>query len=207
MFKASEFTKTFYKPSEVASLFCVSAQTIRNRIDNGEMACSITESGHRLISRDSLLNYLRESNLLYDDLEASKYNVIYARVSSHEQKEKGDLDRQVSHILENVSGLSNVLVLKEVGSGLNDKRRQLLKLIELVMNNKVKTVYVTYKDRLTRFGYNYLKTIFYMKDVKIVIINDTGRDRSCQEELVEDMMALIASFSGKLYGMRSHSNK
>lgn len=204
MFKASEFTKNFYKPSEVASLFQVSAQTIRNRIDNGEMGCSITEGGHRLISRGNLLKYLRESNLLYDDLETSKHDVIYARVSSHEQKNRGDLDRQVAHILENTSGLSNILVLKEVGSGLNDKRRQLLKLIELVMNNKVKTVYVTYRDRLTRFGYHYLKTMFYMKGVEIMVINDINSDKSCQEELVEDMMALIASFSGKLYGMRPH---
>ncbi len=204
MFKASEFTKTFYKPSEVASLFGVSAQTIRNRVDNGEMGCSVTEGGHRLISRDDLLRYLEGNKLLYNDLETAKHDVIYARVSSHEQKTKGDLDRQVTHILDSVSGLSNVLVLKEVGSGLNDKRRQLLRLIELVMNNEVKTVYVTYRDRLTRFGYNYLKTIFYMKGVEIVVINDITSDKSCQEELVEDMMALIASFSGKLYGMRSH---
>ena len=117
MFKASEFTKNFYKPSEVASLFQVSAQTIRNRVDNGEMGCSITEGGHRLISREHLLKYLRERGLLYEVLETSKHDVIYARVSSHEQKTKGDLDRQVVHILENTSGLCNVLVLKEVGMG------------------------------------------------------------------------------------------
>lgn len=61
MFKASEFTKNFYKPAEVASLFQVSSQTIRNRIDNGEMGCRITERGHRLIRRENLLEYLRES--------------------------------------------------------------------------------------------------------------------------------------------------
>lgn len=207
MFKASEFTKNFYKPAEVASLFQVSSQTIRNRIDNGEMGCRITERGHRLISRENLLEYLKKSNLLYDDLETSKYDVIYARVSRHEQKTKGDLDRQVSHILENTSGLSNVLVLKEVGSGLNDKRKQLLKLIELVMKDEVRTVYITYRDRLTRFGYNYLKTMFYMKGVEIVVIHEMNKDKCCQEEFVEDMMALIASFSSKLYGMRSHEKK
>ncbi len=204
MYKVSDFTKTFYKPQEVANLFGVSAQTIRNRIDKGEMGCKITEGGHRIISRDDLLLYLKESNMLYDDTSVVKYNVIYARVSSHEQKEKGDLDRQVTYILEHISGLSNVLILKEVGSGLNDKRKQLLKLIELVMNNKVNKVYVTYRDRLTRFGYNYLNTIFSLKNVEIIVLNDVSQDKSCQEELVEDMMSLIASFSGKLYGMRAH---
>ena len=204
MFKASEFTKNFYKPSEVASLFQVSAQTIRNRIEEGELGCSFTEGGHRLISRESLLKYLDESNLLYNDLETSKYDVIYARVSSYEQKVKGDLDRQVTYVLENASGLNNVFVLKEVGSGLNDKRRQLLKLIELVMADKVHAVYVTYRDRLTRFGFYYLETMFSMKGVKIIVLNDASNDKNVQEELVEDMMSLIAGFSGKLYGMRSH---
>ena len=205
MYKVSDFNKEFYKPSEIAKMLGVSAQTIRNRVDSGSMKCNVTEGGHRVISRNDLLDFLRKDGLIYEDGVSLKYDVIYARVSSHEQKEKGDLDRQVSYIVENVSGLNNLLVLKEVGSGLNDKRRQLLKLIELVMEGKVNRIYLTYKDRLTRFGYNYLKTIFSLKNVEIVVLNDIKEDKSVQMELVEDMMSLIASFSGKLYGMRSHN--
>lgn len=207
MLKASDFVKTAYKPAEVGKLLGVSAQTIRNRISSGELGCVLTEGGHRLIRREDLLRYLDKSHLLYNDLTVIKYDVIYARVSSHEQKQKGDLDRQVTSILENTSNLSNVLVLKEVGSGLNDKRRKLLQLIELVRNDKVHTVYVTYRDRLTRFGFHYLSTMFDMKNVKIIVLNETENDRSSQEELVEDMMSLIASFSGKLYGMRSNQRR
>lgn len=209
MYKSSDFTKAFYKPGEVAKLFGVSAQTIRNRIEEGEMQCSVTEGGHRLISRDSLLKYLDESNMLYKDIRTSKYDVVYARVSSHEQKTKGDLDRQVAFIVEHSEGISNILILKEVGSGLNDKRKQLLKLIRLVMNDCVNKVYITYRDRLTRFGFNFLKEVFLLKNVEIVVLSDDTEDgkKSVQLELAEDMMALIASFSGKLYGMRSHKHK
>ena len=133
MYKVSDFTKNYYKPSAVADLFNVSAQTIRNRVQACELTCIRTEGGHRLITRESLLSYLKSSNMLYEDIANDKYDVIYARVSSHEQKEKGDLDRQVSCIIEHMQGLSNVLVLKEVGSGLNDKRKQLLKLLSLVL--------------------------------------------------------------------------
>ena len=66
---------------------------------------------------------------------------------------------------------------------------------------------MTYKDRLTRFGFHYLETICLAHDSNIIVIKDKWSEKSVQEELVEDMMSLIASFSGKLYGMRSGKNK
>ncbi len=66
---------------------------------------------------------------------------------------------------------------------------------------------VTYRDRLTRFGFHYLESMFKAHGVEIVVVKDKDKEKSVQEELVEDMMALIAFFSGKLYGMRSKKNK
>ena len=77
----------------------------------------------------------------------------------------------------------------------------------MVLDGKVNKVYVTYKDRLTRFGFHYLESVFLAKGVEIVVLNDVSQENDVQQELVEDMMSLIASFSGKLYGMRSHKNK
>ena len=77
----------------------------------------------------------------------------------------------------------------------------------MVLDHKVSRVFVTYKDRLTRFGFHYLETVFEHEGVPIIVIRDMAHERSVQEELVEDMMALIASFSGKLYGLRSGKNK
>lgn len=101
----------------------------------------------------------------------------------------------------------NPIILKEVGSGLNDKRTQLKKLMKMVCNNEVRNVYVTCKDRLTRFGFNYLKTMFEVHGTTIVVVKDEANKKSVEEELVEDMMSLMASFSGKLYGLRSRKNK
>ena len=97
--------------------------------------------------------------------------------------------------------------MKEVGSGLNDRRRKLQELMVMVLDHKVSRVFVTYRDRLTRFGFHYLETIFNHEGVRIIVIRDAAHERSVQEELVEDMMALIASFSGKLYGLRSGKNR
>lgn len=134
-------------------------------------------------------------------------NVQYASVSSHEQKAKGDLDRQAMYIVEHAKELKNPVVLKEVGSGLNDARPLLQKLIRMVMSGEVRYIYVTYKDRLTRFGYRYLETVAEANNTEIIVLKDERKDKDVQEELVDDMMSLIASFSGKLYGLRSGKNK
>jgi IS element ISTsi1 orfA, putative resolvase len=80
-------------------------------------------------------------------------------------------------------------------------------LLKMVCNNEVRNVYIIYKDRLTRFGYRYLETMFMAHNVNIVVVKDTAYKKTVSEELVEDLMSLIASFSGKLYGLRANKNK
>jgi len=206
MYKSSDFKKKTYKTGEVAKILDVTPRTVMNYDNEGKLKFKRTETNRRIIFREELLRYLDSENLLFVDDKSSKRDIIYARVSSNDQKTKGDLDRQVLYLLENVDDLQNPIVLKDVGSGLNDKRVQFKKLIEKVMNNEVNRIYVTYKDRLTRFGFNSLEYMFSFKDVAIVVLKDKGSEKSVQEEMVEDMMSLITSFSGKLYGLRSRKN-
>lgn len=197
MYKASEFTRPIYKIGDIARAIGVTTHTLRNYEDSGLIKFFRSSGGHRRVEREELLRFLDSKGLLLDDNDDIKRDVIYARVSSHEQEVKGDLDRQVVHILECQDGLRNPLVLKEVGSGLNDKRKKLQELIKLVLDGKVNKVYVTYRDRLTRFGYHYLESVFLAKGVDIVVLKDISQEKDVQQELVEDMMSLIASFSGK----------
>ena len=74
------------------------------------------------------------------------------------------------------------------------------------MDDKVNRIFVTYKERLSRFGYELVETICKKHDVDIIILNET-QEKPLEQELAEDMMMLLASFSGKLYGSRSHKNK
>ena len=207
MYKSSDFTKPLYKTKDIMRILGVSYATIKNYDKNGKLKFNRTESGRRVVFREDLLKYLDDIGVLYNDMDLEKRDVIYARVSSNEQKTKGDLDRQVTFLLENVEDLYKPMVLKEVGSGLNDKRSKLQELIRLVLDGKVHRVFVTYKDRLTRFGYHYLEAIFSYHGVPIMVVKDKDREKSVEEELVEDMMSLIASFSGKLYGLRSGKNR
>jgi predicted site-specific integrase-resolvase len=98
------------------------------------------------------------------------------------------------------------LVLSDIGSGLKASRRQLQRLLKLVCEDKVAEVAMTYEDRLTRFGQEYLETLFACFGVTLTVL-EPGEEKTPEQELTDDLLALIASFSGRLYGMRSHKQK
>ena len=207
LYRISDLNKSAYRVNEVAKMLGVTTKTIRNYDKEGKLKTIRSEGNHRMILREDMIVLLQKKGLLVEESDYQKRDVIYARVSSHEQKKSGDLDRQVLFLIESIPNLQNPLILKEVGSGLNDKRIQLQKLITMVCEREIKTIYVTYKDRLTRFGFHYLETMCLAHGTEIIVVKDKESEKTVQEELVEDMMSLIASFSGKLYGMRSGKNK
>ena len=132
--------------------------------------------------------------------------VIYARVSSSDQK--SDLERQVKYLKEYCSarGYAIVDILTDVASGLNEKRRGLKKLFDYVVNGKVDVAVISYKDRLTRFGFKYLEEFFNSHGVRIeVVFGEEPKD--LQQELIEDLIAIVTSFAGRLYGIRSHKKR
>lgn len=201
-----DLTKDIYKPGEIAKMVGVSISIIQRWGNEGVIPFKKTHTGRRFLPKEDLINFLKKEGVFYEEKVIRK-DVIYARVSSHKQKENGDLDRQVSFIVNNVNGLSNLEVLSEVGSGLNDKRAKLLKLIKMISNDEVSRVFITYKDRLTRFGFNYLKFFCELNNVELIVTKNKDKDKSLEEELTEDLIAIITSFSGRLYELRSHSNK
>jgi len=132
--------------------------------------------------------------------------VIYARVSSLDQK--SDLERQIEYLKEYCSakGYNTVDILTDIASGLNEKRKGLRKLFDYVVNGKVNVVAISYKDRLTRFGFKYLEEFFSSHGVRIEVV--FGEEpKGLQQELIEDLIAIVTSFAGRLYGMRSHKKK
>jgi len=132
--------------------------------------------------------------------------IIYARVSSNNKKE--DLKRQISHLTEYciAKGYKVVDVLSDVASSLNTERKGLLKLFDYVVNRKVDVAVITYKDRLTRFGFEYLEYFFKQYNVRVeAVLGEELKD--AYQELIEDLMSIITIFAGKLYGMRSQRKK
>lgn len=133
--------------------------------------------------------------------------VLYGRVSGYGQKDELEIQLQrLQAWAETERRGVETLVLSDIGSGLKASRRQLQRLLKLACEDKVGEVAITYEDRLTRFGPEYLETLFACFGVTLTLL-EPGESKTPEQELTDDLLALIASFSGRLYGMRSHKQK
>jgi len=132
---------------------------------------------------------------------------IYARVSSNTQE--SDLERQVESLKLWVSkNLPNAeyIIVTDVASGLNEDRRGLRKLIEMAKRKEIQAVVIAYRDRLTRFGFEYLKTLFNALGVDVyVAFQEEPKDYA--QELVEDFVEIVSIFASRIYGKRSKRYK
>ena len=129
-----------------------------------------------------------------------KKNVIYARVSNTTQAD--DLSRQIeivkSYAISN--GFKIDKVYKEIASGMNENRKELNSMLREIFAGNVNKVFVSYKDRLTRFGFDYFRNIFSEFGVEIVVIDELEETNSdFQKELSNDLISIIHNFSMKLY--------
>ena len=130
---------------------------------------------------------------------------VYARVLSRDQLK--DLQRQADYLHSIVQDkFQKVYVIKDVASGVKESRKGILKLIELAKLHKIKAIYITYPDRLTRFGYDYFVEFFKALGVDVIAVN--GKEfKEPEQELVEDLIAVLTSFAGKLDGLRANKLK
>jgi len=183
---------------EVAKIFGVSYTTVKKWAYSGKIKYFKTPGGRYRYPESEVRRLL--------GLAPKRKVVVYARVSSADQKD--DLERQKNRLIEfaRSQGYEDVIVLEDVASGLNEKRRGLGKLFDLVANGEVEVVFITYKDRLTRFGFSYIERFFSSHGVSIHVVNGEAK-KEPHKELVEDLIAIVTSFAGRLYGMRSHKKR
>lgn len=131
--------------------------------------------------------------------------MCYARVSSHDQKE--DLERQHG-ILEAYCAAKGWKseVIKDLGSGMNDRKKGLNRLLELILQRKMRRLVITHKDRLLRLGAELIFTLCEIQGIEVVIIHK-GEQPSFEEELAQDVLEIITVFSSRLYGSRSRKHQ
>jgi predicted site-specific integrase-resolvase len=190
---------------EASEMLGVDQRTLKRWESSKQLIPSAkTKGGHRryLLSEVQTLQGVKKLDSIIKSV------AIYSRVSSNEQKQKGDLDRQKCRILDYcISKKYSVeYSFDEVGSGMSDKRPKLLKLLDLCIDGKIFKIIVEHKDRLSRFNINYLKKFFESHGVTLEIIEEI-LPKSYENELVEDILSLMSSFSAKIYGKRSAENR
>ena len=178
---------------EASKLLGVTVRTIQRWDKEGKIRCVRTVGGKRRVPESEIKRIL--------GIHEERKIIGYARVSSHTQKD--DLERQIELIKSYAKEKGwDVEILKDIGSGLKEDRRNFQKILKMVMKREVSKVVTAYPDRLTRFGFKTLKEFFKSYGTEIIVINH--EEKSPQEELVEDLITIISHFAGKLYGMRSY---
>lgn len=182
----------------------VSKSTLQRWDNEGKLVAIRTNGGHRRYKESEILSIIGEKST---EIKSDTVVATYARCSTSDQQARGDIERQSSRIFEYCTkrGYKVEHIIKDMGSGLNDKRKGFVKLCDLVVNKKINKVVIEHKDRLTRFQYNLIEFFFKSYGVEIELVDK--KDYTPQEELVNDMMMLIASFSGKLYSLRAKENR
>lgn len=127
-------------------------------------------------------------------------------MSSRDQK--NDLIRQVE-VLEQYCSKQGFEyeVIQDLGSGMNYYKKGLTKLLNLILESKVKRLVITHKDRLLRFGAELIFAICAAKEIEVIIINQGEENLKFEEELAQDVLEIITVFSARLYGSRSKKNK
>jgi putative resolvase len=189
-----------YSIEEASSILGVHPNTLRRWERIGKISPYKTEGGHRRYSPNELLRINPTAKLAN-----TRITIGYCRVSSSDQKE--DLKRQIEYVSTYcISKGYSFQVIDDVGSGLNYNKKGLRKLINQIQSNEVERIVINYKDRLIRFGFEIIEQLCEFHDVKIEIINHT-KDRTYEQEMVEDILSVVTVFSARLYGSRSHKQK
>ena len=191
---------------ETEQLLNVSKSTLQRWDNSGKLIALRTEGGHRRYKQSDIERLIGENN---NEITSNNDEIIvatYARCSTGDQKAHGDIDRQSSRIFEYCTKKKYKVeyIIKDIGSGLNDKRKGFIKLCKLVTEKKINKVVIEHKNRLTRFQYNLIEFFFNSYGVDIELTDK--KEYTEQEELVNDMIMLIASFSGMLYLNRAKEN-
>lgn len=191
---------TNYKPKEFAELLNVTVKTLQRWDREKTLVANRTPTNRRYYTYDQYLQFKGIGR----DADSRKI-VIYTRVSTRNQAD--DLENQVDFLQNyvNAKGLIVDEVIRDYGSGLNYNRKKWNQLLGEVMENKVKMIFVSHKDRFVRFGFDWFEKFCNKFNVEIVVVKNDKL--SPHEELVQDIVSILHVFSCRLYELRKYKKQ
>ena len=185
---------------EAAKHLGVSTQTLRRwEREKRIKPAQRTPGGQRRYDISEIVHEKRQSR------PEIRKTIGYARVSSHDQKQDLERQREMLEMFCSAQGWS-FEIISDMGSGMNYRKKGLKKLIDGILEGEIGRLVLTHKDRLLRFGAELIFSICEEKGVEVVLMNQ-GDEPSFEEELAQDVLEIITVFSARLYGSRSRKNK
>lgn len=190
-----------YKPKEFAEMVGVTVKTLQRWDREGTLKAFRTPTDRRYYTYYQYLQFMGQAQKEED----SRSVVIYARVSTRNQKD--DLANQVAFLRTfcNARGMIVDQCIEDYGSGLNYNRKKWNDLLDSVMDGQIKTIVISHKDRFVRFGFEWFEKFCQKFNTEILVVNNESL--SPQEELVEDIVSILHVFSCRLYGLRKYKKQ
>lgn len=183
------------KTYQVLKILKITRPTLTKYVKNGIIKTTLLPNGRYDYDDVSVYNFLNKN--------FKREIVIYARVSTNKQKK--DLENQVellkNYCFQNGWKINNVY--QDIASGISfEKRTDFFKMLDEILNNKVEKVIITYKDRLSRVGFELFSNLFNKFGTKIVVMSETGSKQLDSQEIFEEIVSLLHCYSMKLYSSR-----
>ena len=184
----------FLTPRRTSELLKVTTKTLQNWDKDGKIKSFRTTGGHRRFALADIRALMQT-----EQVPITQTKICYCRVSTPSQKE--DLERQVEFFR---TTYPTHRIIKDIGSGLNFKRKGLQTILDIAIAGDLAEVVVTHRDRLCRFGFELIEGIISKhSDGKIVVLDKPKT--SPESELTTDLISIITVFSARLHGLRNHS--
>jgi predicted site-specific integrase-resolvase len=195
------FNSEYITLKEVQKKYQITGTTLKRYVSQGLLKARQLPGGKHLYLASSIEKLLGD----YDEEEKheEKKKICYARVSS--KKQETDLDRQVADLQEQYPDHE---LIKDIGSGVNFKRRGFTKMLDQVLEGKVQQIVIMHKDRMCRFGFELVEQICKKCGTEIIIhTKKSGTEKDDSAELSEDLLSIITIFTARSHGIRSAENK
>lgn len=182
-----------YKVGEFAKFLNVTVKTLQNWDKQGTLKAYRTPTNQRFYTEEQLNQVLNLSNNNQNKKQGLK--IGYCRVSTHNQKNSLENQEEYLRSYTNAKGVILDEVLTDIGSGINYNRKNFNKILELVEAGEISEIYVTYRDRFVRFGFDWFNTFCEKHGAKIIILNQPST--SPEQELAEDLLNIVTVFSAR----------
>lgn len=183
------------KAKEVLNLLRITRQTLTKYVKEGIIKVDVLPNGRYEYNEESVYAFLNK------DVKRKTY--IYARVST--SKQKHDLDNQIELLKQFCFTNGYVIsgIYADVASGISfEKRHQFFKMLDDIISNKVERVVITYKDRLSRVGFDLFYYLFQKYNCDIVVMSEVGSEKLDSQEIFEEIVSLLHCYSMRLYSKR-----
>jgi predicted site-specific integrase-resolvase len=170
--------------------------------DKASIICYRTPAGQRRINLQSIQEMCSSGILDKNEQPLQKQNFIYARVST--KKQMDDLSRQIEFLRR--PEYSEYILIEDIGSGINFKRKGLSTILDSCLQNNIGEIVIAHRDRLCRFGFELIESLVTKAGGKITVLNNS-ENKSSEQELADDLLAIIHVFSCKQMGRRSYAKR